>query len=92
MKSENEDLLGRLNEGEWGDEEEKELDDVLSEAVDDFGPDLDEDGQPLEEGESDRIKSEEERDKGGRTSSERRRRGSDSDDDSDDDAGRRRGV
>ena len=29
--------------------------------VDDFGPDFDEEGNPLEEGESDRIKSEEER-------------------------------
>jgi F-type H+/Na+-transporting ATPase subunit alpha len=77
LKSENEDLLSRLNEGEWGDEEESELDDVLSEAVDDFGPDLDEDGQPLEEGESDRIRSEEERDKGGRTAG-----AEDSDDDS----------
>jgi F-type H+-transporting ATPase subunit alpha len=64
LKSENEDLLKRLNDGEWGDSEEKELDEALAEAVDDFGPDLDEDGQPLEEGESDRIKSEEERGKG----------------------------
>ena len=30
-------------------------------VVDDFGPDFDEEGNPLEEGESDRIKSEEER-------------------------------
>jgi len=67
LKSENEDLMGRLNKGEWGDEVEKELDDALAESVDDFGPDLDEDGQPLEEGESDRIKSEEEREKEGRT-------------------------
>ncbi len=29
LKSENEDLLERLNEGEWGDEEEKELDEAL---------------------------------------------------------------
>jgi F-type H+-transporting ATPase subunit alpha len=31
--------------------------------VDDFGPDFDEEGNPLEEGESDRIKDEEERQK-----------------------------
>ncbi len=79
LKSENEDLLKRLNDGDWGDDVEKELDDALSEAVDDFGPDLDEDGQPLEEGESDRIKSEEEREKGSHVESD------DSDDDSDDD-------
>jgi F-type H+-transporting ATPase subunit alpha len=79
LKSENEDLLSRLNDGEWGDDVEKELDDVLAEALDDFGPDLDEDGQPLEEGESDRIKSEEEREKGSHVDSD------ESDDDSDDD-------
>ncbi|MEJ7875666.1 MAG: F0F1 ATP synthase subunit alpha [Solirubrobacterales bacterium] len=82
LKSENEDLMKRLNEGEWGDEVEKELDDALSESVDDFGPDLDEDGQPLEEGESDRIKSEEEREKEGRTSGS-----GDSDSDEDDSDG-----
>ena len=69
LKSENEGLMGRLNEGNWGDEEEKELDAALAESVDDFGPDLDEDGQPLEEGESDRIKSEEEREKGSHVAS-----------------------
>ena len=80
LKSENEGLMGRLNEGNWGDEEEKELDAALAESVDDFGPDLDEDGQPLEEGESDRIKSEEERDKGRHAPSA----GDDSGDESDD--------
>jgi F-type H+-transporting ATPase subunit alpha len=90
LKSENDDLLGRLNDGDWGDEEESELDEALKEALDDFGPDLDEDGQPLEEGESDRIKSEEERDKEGRTSGSQHA-GSDpkseGDDDSDADEG-----
>ncbi len=81
LKSENEDLMKRLSEGEWGDEEEKELDEALAESVDDFGPDLDEEGQPLEEGESDRIKSEEEREKEGRTAGAG---DSDEDDDSDD--------
>ena len=38
--------------------------------VDDFGPDFDEEGNPLEEGESDRIHSEEERAAEGRTSDE----------------------
>ncbi len=86
LRSENEDLLGRLNEGEWGDEEEKELDEALAEAVDDFGPDLDSDGQPLEEGESDRVKSEEEREKEGRTSGEESSTGSDPEAEDDDDA------
>jgi hypothetical protein len=34
---------------------------AIAEFVDDFGPDFDEHGDPLEEGESDRVKSEEER-------------------------------
>ncbi|MDX6585597.1 MAG: F-type H+/Na+-transporting ATPase subunit alpha [Solirubrobacterales bacterium] len=86
LKSENEDLLKRLNEGEWGDSEEKELDDALAEAVDDFGPDLDEDGQPLEEGESDRIKSEEEREKGSHAKSDASDDDSEDEDDPDDDS------
>ena len=36
---------------------------AIAEMVDDFGPDFDEEGQPLEEGESDRVKSEEERER-----------------------------
>ncbi len=77
LKSEYKDLLGRLDQGDWGDEEEKELGDALAEAVDDYGPDLDEDGQPLDEGESDRIRSEE-RSAPGRTASEGGDSGSDS--------------
>ena len=38
--------------------------------VDDFGPDFDKEGNPLEEGESDRISDEEERSRPGRTESE----------------------
>ena len=38
--------------------------------VDDFGPDFDQEGQPLEEGESDRVKSEDERERPGRTADE----------------------
>ena len=41
---------------------------AIGEMVDDFGPDFDEEGKPLEEGESDRVKSEEERSAPGRTS------------------------
>ena len=40
---------------------------AIREFVDDFGPDFDEHGDPLEAGESDRIHSEEERAKPGRT-------------------------
>ena len=64
LKAENKDLLGRIDEGELSDEDEEALGKAIGEAVDDFGPDLDEEGQPLEAGESDRIRSEEERARG----------------------------
>ena len=59
-----------VDTGELSDEDEKELGDAIAEAVDDFGSDFDAEGQPLEEGESDRIKSEEERGRRGRTTEE----------------------
>ena len=62
LHSEKSDLMKRIDEtGELSDEDEKALGDAIAEAVDDFGPDFDAEGNPLEEGESDRIKSEEER-------------------------------
>src|SRR2546423_4866849 len=71
LRSEKSDLMGRIDEtGELSDEDEKELGDAIAEAVDDFGSDFDAEGQPLEEGESDRIKSEEERGRRGRTTEE----------------------
>jgi F-type H+-transporting ATPase subunit alpha len=55
-------LLNRIEEsGELSDEDEEALSAAIGEFVDDFGPDFDEEGNPLEEGESDRIRSEEER-------------------------------
>ena len=41
--------------------DEQKLGDAIAEMVDDFGPDFDDEGNPLEEGESDRIKSQDER-------------------------------
>jgi F-type H+-transporting ATPase subunit alpha len=70
LRSETKDLIGRINDGELSDEDEEALGEAIAEAVDDFGPDFDEEGQPLEEGESDRIRSEEEREKPGRTAEE----------------------
>jgi F-type H+-transporting ATPase subunit alpha len=69
LHAESGDLMGTIAEGEWSDEIESQLGDCIAEAIDDFGPDFDEEGNPLEEGESDRIKSEEEREKPGRTAS-----------------------
>jgi F-type H+-transporting ATPase subunit alpha len=67
LKSENGDLMGRIDDGELSDEDEEALGAAIAEAIDDFGPDFDEEGQPLEEGESDRVKDREEHARPGRT-------------------------
>jgi len=68
LHSEQGDLMGRIEEtGQLSDEDEEALGSAIKDILDDFGPDFDDEGQPLEEGESDRIKSEEERAKPGRT-------------------------
>ncbi len=85
LHSEESELMGKLDEGEWGDEIEKQLGDAIAEAIDDFGPDFHEDGTPLEEGESDRITSEEERQKEGRTAGTGDDDSDEDDDDSDED-------
>ena len=67
LRSEKSDLMDRITEsGELSDEDEKQLGDAIGEMIDDFGPDFDAEGTALEEGESDRIKSEEERQRRGR--------------------------
>ena len=48
--------MGKINDGEWDDAIEEQLGNAIAEAIDDFGPDFDEEGQPLEEGESDRVR------------------------------------
>jgi hypothetical protein len=68
LHSEQDELMQKIAEGEWDDSIEDKLGAAIAEAIDDFGPDFDEEGNPLEEGESDRIMSEEERQKEGRTS------------------------
>jgi F-type H+-transporting ATPase subunit alpha len=69
LHSEQGDLMQRINDsGELSDEDENALGDAIAEAIDDFGPNFDEEGQPLEEGESDRVREhrdeEEEREEG----------------------------
>jgi F-type H+/Na+-transporting ATPase subunit alpha len=61
LHSESSELIGRIDEGELSDEDEEALGEAIAEMVDDFGPDFDAEGQPLEEGESDRVRSEHER-------------------------------
>src|SRR5687768_3282054 len=83
LHGEKEELLKKIAGGEWDDSMESELGDAIAEAIDDFGPDFDEEGNPLEEGESDRIKDEEERKKDGRAASQN---GSDDGDEGDEGA------
>ncbi|MFL5782231.1 MAG: F0F1 ATP synthase subunit alpha [Thermoleophilaceae bacterium] len=68
LHSENDELMQKLAGGDWEDSTEEQLGKAIAEAIDDFGPDFDEEGNPLEEGESDRVKDEDEREKEGRTS------------------------
>jgi F-type H+-transporting ATPase subunit alpha len=67
LHSENDDLMRSIGEGNWDDDVEQKLGNAIGDALDDFGPDFDEDGQPLEEGESDRVRSEGERERPSRT-------------------------
>jgi F-type H+/Na+-transporting ATPase subunit alpha len=52
MHAEKRELLQRIGAGEWDDEIEGELDAAVKDFADDFGYDLDEEGQPLEEPET----------------------------------------
>ncbi len=70
LKAEQGELMGRIDDGQLSDEDEEALGKAIAEMVDDFGPDFDEEGQPLEEGESDRIKSEHHREQPARAEAE----------------------
>jgi F-type H+/Na+-transporting ATPase subunit alpha len=67
LRSEDADLMEQIAEGDWDDSIEERLGNCIAEAIDDFGPDFDAEGNPIEEGESDRILSKEEREKEART-------------------------
>jgi F-type H+-transporting ATPase subunit alpha len=56
LHAEKADLMKGIDEsGELSDDDERELSDAIGEMVDDFGPDFDAEGQPLAEGESERV-------------------------------------
>jgi F-type H+-transporting ATPase subunit alpha len=55
VRAEHEDLLKKIADGDWSDETQKTVDKAVADFADDFGYDLDEEGQPMEEGESDRV-------------------------------------
>jgi F-type H+-transporting ATPase subunit alpha len=59
VHAEQEDVLRKIREGEWSDDIVAAVDKVVAEFADDFGYDLDEEGQPMEEGESERVKDRE---------------------------------
>jgi F-type H+/Na+-transporting ATPase subunit alpha len=67
LHAEHQELMDKLREGEWDDSIEAELGDAIAESIDDFGPDFDAEGDPIEEGESERIVTREERGREGRT-------------------------
>ena len=76
LRTEQADLVDSINDdGQLSDEQEEELGDAIAEMIDDFGPDFDAEGNELEEGESDRIRSEEERSAPGRDGRRRGGRG-----------------
>jgi F-type H+-transporting ATPase subunit alpha len=59
LHADSQNLLDRINEtGQLSDEDEETLGKAIAQAIDDFGPDFDREGNPLEEGESDRIREE----------------------------------
>ena len=53
--AEHKDVLAKIAGGDWSDETQAELDKAVAGYADDFGYDLDEEGQPIEAGDSDRI-------------------------------------
>jgi F-type H+/Na+-transporting ATPase subunit alpha len=67
LHSEDADLMEQIAEGKWDDSIEERLGNAIAEAIDDFGPDFDAEGNPIEEGESDRILAREQREKEGRS-------------------------
>ena len=75
LHAESGELMEKIRDGQWDDSIEGQLGDCIAEAIDDFGPDFDAEGNPIEEGESDRILSQEEREKEARTEAGRGARG-----------------
>jgi F-type H+/Na+-transporting ATPase subunit alpha len=61
LHAEESDLMQQIADGNWDDSIEERLGNAIAEAIDDFGPDFDAEGNPIEEGESDRILAREER-------------------------------
>src|SRR5439155_18012787 len=66
LHAEHEDLMKKIADGDWEESTESGLGEAIKDAIDDFGPDFDEEGNPLEEGESDRVREGRDGDSGDR--------------------------
>jgi F-type H+-transporting ATPase subunit alpha len=64
MRSEHADLLDKIGEGDWSDETQKVVEEAVSTFASDFGYDLDEEGQPLDEGDTGEGRHERDLDEG----------------------------
>jgi F-type H+-transporting ATPase subunit alpha len=53
LHSSHEDVMDKIAEGNWDDSLEEQLGKAIEESILDFGPDFDEEGEPLDEGDSD---------------------------------------
>jgi F-type H+/Na+-transporting ATPase subunit alpha len=70
FRAEQEDLLGSIRDGNWDDSTIEAVEQAVSEFAEDFGYDLDEEGEPLEEGDSGEERA---RDRGGEEDEEQPR-------------------
>jgi F-type H+-transporting ATPase subunit alpha len=80
--SEISDVLESIGGGDWEDSTVDKVESFVKEFTDDFGCDLDEDGQPIDEGESDRVKERKDDDEGDKDSSKAESSSDDDDQDS----------
>lgn len=55
MRAENADLLAKIAGGDWSEETQEAVKKAVAEFADDFGYDLDEEGQPVEAADSERV-------------------------------------
>jgi F-type H+-transporting ATPase subunit alpha len=83
LHSEISDTLEAIRGGDWSDETQKKLDDAISQFAQDFGYDLDEEGQPLDDDSPDRDS----RERSSARSDDSGDAGEDNDDDDDKDDG-----
>jgi F-type H+/Na+-transporting ATPase subunit alpha len=49
LNSSSDELMQKLENSEWDEDIEKQLGDAIASAVEDFGPDFDEEGEPVED-------------------------------------------